>query len=162
MVTLYDVWNLTDPESNKLIPALVMEFVEGQNLRDSPGPFSMENFKEWSETIISFLTKIREGKTHHGDLHDGNIMISGDELRILDPYHRDSSIASSTRSQDSWHRSDVREARMLLEALLLKVESSESATTAFCSHNPKLTTIEELKEAATIAIEQHTARPVGD
>ena len=154
MVTLYDVWDLIDPQTGTRTPALVMELLDGETLEQCKGPFTLRDFTDWSRTLVAFLRKLHQNGGHHGDLHAGNVMITSDGLRILDPYHRDSQALLSTRTKQSWHVSDVCDARRVLEAILLKTDGADDAMAAFRAYKPRLTTVDELAAAAAAAADR--------
>lgn len=152
MVTLHDVWTLTDPNTGTLTPALVMEFLDGVTLEELERPFTLDEFRQWANTLLSFLRRIHDARTHHGDLHTNNVMITEDGLRILDPYHRDSQVALSTRTAESWRLQDVLDGRRLLETILVKTHDADDAITAFRAYKPRLTSLDDLAAAVEAAL----------
>ena len=79
-------------------------------------------------------------------------MITLGGLRVLDPYHRDSEVGMSTRSEEVSQAQDVREARHVLEDILGKTPGADAVMIQFRSHKPRDATLAGLCEAIETAL----------
>lgn len=154
MVDLYDVRYLIDPETRQEAPALIMEWIDGASLELRTEPIALADAERCAKTVVSFLRRLRQAGTHHGDLHAGNVMISRGELRILDPYHRTSQQIQSTRSEAQWQLDDAVQGWLLIDALFRRVDGAagDAMIVAFRTHKPRSGSLDDLDTAVGLAL----------
>lgn len=77
IVTVHTLQEIHIPELNRSVPAIVMEWVEGDTLgkRLSLPKFSIEEAKSLCADVLDGIAHLHEHGICHGDLHAGNIII---------------------------------------------------------------------------------------
>jgi hypothetical protein len=131
IVHLYDVAEVAVEGTR--VRALIMEYVGGDDLDDRlEGPtLTREEVQRFSRTLIDAVGALHANKACHGDLHSKNVRIVGRELRILDLYHRPSTLFSSTKSLTANQEQDRRECRAIISQLLEASDFGCAGTAAY-------------------------------
>ena len=123
IVTVYTLQEVYIPELNRSVPAIVMEWVEGDTLgkRLSLLKFSMEEAKALCGDVLDGIAHLHSHGLCHGDLHAGNIIIlPTGRAKIIDiDANKEISLARlSTLSQEGAKSSDVDYCRGVIFKLL--------------------------------------------
>lgn len=112
IVTVHTLQEIYIPELNQDVPAIVMEWVEGETLgmRLSLSKFSTEEAKQFCDDLLAGIGHLHESGLCHGDLHAGNIIIlPTGRAKIIDiDANKEISLARlSALSQEGAKSSDV-------------------------------------------------------
>lgn len=123
IVTVYTIQEIHIPDLGRSVPAIVMEWVEGQTLgkRLSLAKFSTHEVNALCRDILDGVNHLHENGICHGDLHSGNIIIlPTGRAKIIDvDANKDISLARlSALSQDGAKASDVDYCRGVVFRLL--------------------------------------------
>lgn len=119
IVHLYGIASITLPNGSR-VRALLMEYIGGLDLAErlKEATFTRDQVERFARTLIRAIRLLHKHSGFHGDLHDENIKIVDDELRIIDLYHRPSMLYSTTKSLAAHQEHDRRECRSLIVKLL--------------------------------------------
>lgn len=123
IVTVHTLQEIYIPELNRSVPAIVMEWVEGDTLgkRLSLSKFSIEESNVLCGDVLDGIAHLHAHGLCHGDLHAGNIIIlPTGRAKIIDiDANKEISLARlSTLSQEGAKSSDVDYCRGVIFKLL--------------------------------------------
>ena len=112
IVTVYTMQEIYVPQLDKVVPAIVMEWVEGETLgkRLSLAKFTCAEAAALCHDVLDGVEHLHENGICHLDLHAGNIIVlPNGRAKIIDvDANKDISLARlSTVSQDGARESDV-------------------------------------------------------
>ncbi len=110
VVTVHMVTKIVHPTTNQVVDAVVMEWLDGDNLASRlRGPvFECDDAKRLCQEIVDGLAHIHAQGMTHGDLHTGNIILTRVGTKIIDiDYSSESSLSVITTMS--------REQRLLLD-----------------------------------------------
>jgi hypothetical protein len=119
IVTVYSVENVFIPQLNSTLPAIVMEWIEGESIaaRLSGPRFSIDEAINVCTTILDGIHHLHSHGVAHGDLHLGNVIVlpSGSPKIIDVDANKDFSLGHlSTVSRDGAISSDIDYCRVLI------------------------------------------------
>ncbi len=152
IVTVHTLQEIYIPELNQRVPAIVMEWVEGDTLgkRLSLPKFNVEEASFLCKDILDGITHLHEHGLCHGDLHAGNIIIlPTGRAKIIDiDANKEISLARlSALSQEGAKSSDVDYCRGVIFKLLRHSTLSLSILTDSETAVERAESIQELQEA---------------
>jgi hypothetical protein len=125
---VYDIATLLHPTSGVASRAVVMELVNGTPLVELIGPaMTREDVERVGIGLIGALTAYHSAGLAHLDIHDGNVMVATDSVKVLDPLYYETAWFRSTATRDKQQARDVRQAR---DVLLQMVHGGSIPTTA--------------------------------
>jgi Protein kinase domain len=159
VVTIYSFQQLTNPSTEKLEDAIVMEFCEGVTLAAlvNRAPFSRQEGKRIGDAIISAITYLHRDNIFHGDMHAENVMVSSSTVKLIDFLSYDSVAQMSTRSKDTQVMQDIVQLKGLLDLTLQRSEVDFNARVEF-SKLSFHSTLDEIKVAFDKVFEQPAER----
>jgi hypothetical protein len=149
VVEVYYIIEVKHPTEGYKASAIVMELLEGQNLSDLMrlNCFTASKAKSIGGQIIDGLDAIHERGLAHGDLHAGNVIISEDNVKIIDILYLKSMMLLSTTSKQERIRHDYLQVKMLLADIIEHSELDFGEVRAFnaalASDSPDLASIKE-------------------
>jgi serine/threonine protein kinase len=122
IVTVHAVTSLAHPETDELVDALILEWLDGVRLSDwlKAGGISREVAHDVAIGVIKGIQHIHSKGLTHGDLHAENVMLVDDVPKIIDiDYDSDKSLVLlTTLSRDERIRSDLRNVSLMLREIL--------------------------------------------
>jgi hypothetical protein len=146
IVSVFDIKIVKHPSDGQLVDAVVMELVPGIQLTERLGQrLSPEEARRIGEAIIDGIAAYHANGLAHLDLHEANIMVGDEALKILDPLYFDTAVLSSTATRSSQQVRDLREVRNILVQVLSLVVSKDDVMKF--EHDNMKPTIESLREA---------------
>ena len=125
-----------------------MELIEGMTLAERlRGPkLSAAEARKIGAAITSGIAHIHEQAMEHGDLHDGNVMIAGSTIKVIDILYTDSLAMLSSGSRNARLRRDRTSLRIILQHLIAHSKLPTAGATAFdklVGDNPSVLDIRE-------------------
>ena len=122
LVGVYAAAWLRHPETGLLIPAILMELLEGDDLHDwSKSPRNSLDVLRVASDLLAGLNAMHEAQVPHGDLHTQNVrVIAPGRAKIIDWGNQDSSVQRSTIARVDAIARDVRNAIDMVKTLLKK------------------------------------------
>jgi tRNA A-37 threonylcarbamoyl transferase component Bud32 len=121
VVTVFQVATIRDPESGDVVDAVVMEWLDGENLGARLGRerFSVQEARQIADALINGLGHLHAKGLAHGNLHPGNVIIASGRTKIIDiDYSRSCSLATlSPSARDTRVKADLSSMRYLLRTV---------------------------------------------
>lgn len=117
VVTVFDTGKVDDPDSRQSRDCIVMEYIPGKTLGEilnSCPPLALEDCRRITEGILDGLEHIHAQGMVHGDLHEGNIMVGEEVVKIIDIFYQNTLAALSAKSKLNRVQEDMQFARRLL------------------------------------------------
>ncbi|MCO5168175.1 MAG: protein kinase [Planctomycetes bacterium] len=128
------------PATGEVVPCVACELVEGETLGEwleqrarSNDPLPLAEARRIGLAIIDGVAHIHARDTVHGDLHNGNVMIAGETVKVIDLYSAGSLRLLSSIPRHMRVHADVTDLSGLCHELLLSVRDAEAARLAFGS-----------------------------
>lgn len=122
IVTVYHIAKVCIPESDKIVDAVIMEWLEGETLETKLSGETFTTSKAYSicNAILQGLKYIHSKELTHGDLHAGNIFITDNSIKIIDPTYSSTNELTllSTASKSSKTQGDISFLRYLIRRVL--------------------------------------------
>jgi hypothetical protein len=124
VVSVISLETVTDPETGANVDGIVMELLEGVTLAERlEGPkLSAAEARKIGTAIASAIAHIHQQGMEHGDLHDGNIMIAGNTIKVIDILYTDSLALLSSGSRNARLRRDRTSLRVILQHVIAHSE----------------------------------------
>lgn len=123
VLTIYSLGNARDPDTNALDQCIVMELLEGAtDLEEAlQTGVTQERGTQWAKEVLLGLCAIHDAGLQHGDIHDGNILIVPEGVKIIDIHILESIANRSTRTRESAIRADLAGALLVARGALIAV-----------------------------------------
>lgn len=150
VVTVYRLDRVRDPDSDTECDCVVMELIQGSTLSavHSVGvPLSVPEVTRIGRAVSDGLAHIHEQGMVHGDLHDENVMVGPDCVKLIDILYRDSLALASTASREFLLRRDITSLRSLVEALLENSVLGHESARRFNGAIGSRVTLERVRDA---------------
>lgn len=149
VVDVYYVLEVNHPVTGKSVSAIVMELLQGVRLDEflKTKRLSANQARQIGSELMDGLEHIHDSGLSHGDLHAGNVMIIGDNIKIIDILYLDTLNLLSTMSREARFKRDCLQLKMLLADLLERSELDFGEVRAFNAAASDLTTIEDIRKA---------------
>ncbi|XXT17577.1 lipopolysaccharide core heptose(II) kinase RfaY [Sorangium sp. So ce429] len=112
------------PDSGNDCLAIVMEYVPGPNLSLHEGPLSTEHAKSVIHDITLAVEAIHAAGLVHGDLHDGNVLITSTGAKIVDILYTHSLAEVGTKTAVRTRNDDIRALAVLMRQVVEKARRS--------------------------------------
>jgi serine/threonine protein kinase len=124
VVQVYSLTQVPDPESGVLVDCVVMEFIDGETLDDlfESKRLDLPELRRIGHGILNGLEHIQLQGLAHGDLHNGNIMVTDTAVKIIDILYRDTLAMLSTVKRDERLQRDLRAVRIMLQDMMAHSE----------------------------------------
>lgn len=155
IVTIYSIETVIDPDTGVETKGIVMELLRGNTLEKllKGRAFQRDEVLLIGYGILDALAHIHSIGLAHGDLHAGNVMLTSDvQLKILDILYTDSLAALSTMSRETRMAWDCRNARMLLQDVLINSEIDVAQANSFGIGLSLNSSLDEIRDAFATAI----------
>jgi len=149
VVSVLSFETVLDPDSNAEVECIVMELIRGTTLaKRLSGPrFSAPEVKTVGEGIIDGLTHIHSLGIAHGDLHEGNVMVTEGGAKIIDILYRGSLAVLSSGSRQERLKRDLINLRFLLKQIIFHSDLDAAEATEFNNLLDVNSTHKEIKDA---------------
>jgi hypothetical protein len=138
------------------VDGIVMELLKGTTLAQRlQGPkLSIREARTIGAAIASGIAHIHEQGMEHGDLHDANIMIGEQTIKVIDILYTDSLAMLSSGTRNARLRRDCTSLKLVLQHLIAHSKLCTAEATKFntlISENP---TALEIREAFLKVVDQ--------
>lgn len=136
VVTVYHVDKIIAPDTSELSDCVVMELVHGTTLAkllESASPLDERDALRIGHGIIDGLEHIHNQGLVHGDLHEENVIIARDRVKIIDILYLDSLAMLSGASHEARIRRDLASLRSLLSLLIVEAAPVPGAAQSFAT-----------------------------
>lgn len=126
IVKVYAFETIRIPESNECCPAVIMEWLEGCDLKTrlrQGNSLTLGESEDVWDAVIDGINHMHERGLTHGDLHPGNVFLTADAVVIIDV--KEALTGSSTMSLESRKQGDVEAVRRLLQHVMSHTEGNK-------------------------------------
>lgn len=150
IVAVYSIETIIDPETGVDTRGIVMELLKGHTLEKRLRGTRLDRAEvaRIGDGLLDGLSHIHSIGLAHGDLHAGNVMLTTDgEVKVIDILYTDSMAALSSTSRETRMAWDCRNARMILQDLLINSEIDGAKLSAFGSNLALNSNLEEIRTA---------------
>lgn len=125
IVDVYQVTNVVHPETNTVVEAVVMEWLDGDSVGHrllESALFSPEAAREICDGILNGISHLHSKGVTHSDLHVGNVILTPQGPRIIDiDYSSAKSLARlTTLAREYQIQADVAQAAQMVGLLVMK------------------------------------------
>jgi serine/threonine protein kinase len=120
VVRLYALERQTHPDDGSERLAVIMEYVHGMSLSRCARDFSAIEAVAIVDEIVAGLEAFHAAGLVHGDLHEGNIMITATGAKIIDPLCTHSLREVGTRAAEANKQEDIRQLAGIVRHVLEK------------------------------------------
>lgn len=115
IVAVYEVTRTRDPVTDTVTDAVVMELIDGVVLRERLcRAVDLADATRIGIALIDAVEQYHENHIAHMDLHDGNVIVGVDSVKVLDPLYLDTALFSSTATREVHQRRELRALRDLI------------------------------------------------
>lgn len=157
VVAVYKIDQVSSPDPNEdeLVDCVVMELIRGRvlgKLLSQADPISEKDASRICHGMIDGLAHIFEQGLVHGDLHDQNVMVTDDEIKIIDILYRDSLALHSSASREFRMRSDINALTLMIGSILDRLGRSDNVRVQFLQKLSSKATVVDLREALSEVI----------
>ncbi len=116
VVRVLGIETVTDPVTGDAVQAVIMEFIDGKNLRDRAAgePMRVEELRRVGLGIIDGVEALHSAGVAHRDLHEENVMVSATGAKLIDVFYRGSLALLSNTSREARLAQDLRDLRHVL------------------------------------------------
>lgn len=119
IVVVYEVTNVAHPETQVVMPVVVMELVDGIDLAERIGaPIERRELRRIGIALIDAIEAYHANKLAHLDLWDHNVRVGDSVVKILDAIYFNTAALSSTATRTTQQAKDVRSVRDIIEQML--------------------------------------------
>jgi hypothetical protein len=150
VVRVHTVESLPAPDgSGQLKEAIVMEYIPGVTLkaRLADGILSGEEVERIGLGCIEGVKALHAAGIVHEDLHDVNVLVSAEVVKIIDPYYQETLRADDADTRVRRMRKDVESLRAILNAV---AENSARGLAEWLQHSPRLAAATSVDEIETV------------
>ncbi|MBN1961757.1 MAG: hypothetical protein JW841_12505 [Deltaproteobacteria bacterium] len=84
-INMLHAGEITSSDENNSVPYLVLEYRQGETLREVINKKSDFNLTMLSDLAIDLEKMAQKGLPNHGDIKPDNILVTGSEVRLFDP-----------------------------------------------------------------------------
>lgn len=134
VVQVIAIERVTDPvDQSREVDAIVMERLQGATLSDylEHGPLSLDSARTIGLGLLDALLHLVDQGIAHGDLHSEDVMVVDGAAKIIDLLYISGASGLTSRSLKHRIRSDILNARLMLQDVLLKVDEKPNLSKAF-------------------------------
>lgn len=91
VVTVHYVTTLNDPGTGEPVDGIVMDLLEGESFAERlcGPPWTFDSCRKECESFLAGLAAIHASGIPHGDLHDGNVILSKNGATVIDIGYKD-------------------------------------------------------------------------
>jgi tRNA A-37 threonylcarbamoyl transferase component Bud32 len=116
VVQVHGIETVTDPRTGDKVQALIMEFIEGVDLRDRAAgePMGVEELRRVGAGIIDGVEALHSAGVAHQDLHEKNVMVTPAGAKLIDVFYRGSLALLSNTSREARLAKDLKDLRDVL------------------------------------------------
>jgi tRNA A-37 threonylcarbamoyl transferase component Bud32 len=125
IVEVYQVTKVLDPETNTVVEAVVMQWLDGKSLGQRLGESPLLNAQEAASIcngILDGITHLHSNDVTHSDLHLGNVVLTAHGPRIIDiDYSSAQSLARmTTLAREHRIQADIAQVAHVVGMLVLR------------------------------------------
>lgn len=133
IVSVIALERIVDPGSGSMADGIVMELIEGITLEERlrGRKLSADEARRIGVAVASAIAHIHERGMEHGDLHDGNVMINAETVKVIDILYTKSLAMLSTGSRRVRLRRDLVSLRLILQHVILHSALSSAGLAKF-------------------------------
>lgn len=159
VVKVLTVEEVEDPATRAPATGIVLELVRGATLDAAlKGPtFPFDVALQLGTALCDGIYAIHKAGLAHGDLHEGNVMIDSNELKIIDILYYDSLATLSTQPREQKLRNDTFELRRLLRKILSHTKLSIAKIDEFADSSSTHMSVDALKERFRAAFQEQAS-----
>jgi serine/threonine-protein kinase RIO1 len=156
IVSIISLERVTDPSSGAKVDGIVMELLKGTTLAQRlQGPkLSIREARTVGAAIASGIAHIHERGMEHGDLHDANIMIGEQTIKVIDILYTDSLAMLSSGTRNARLRRDCTSLKLVLQHLIAHSKLSTTEATKFNTLTSENPTALDIREAFLKVVDQ--------
>ena len=145
VVEVHYVKRVLHPKTNAAELGIVLELVEGPRLDEllRGSPLSKTELRRIADGLFSGVGHLHRIGLAHGDLHEGNILVSPQVVKILDLANEETEI--STLSMDNRRTRDLEALWRILQRLLYKAELDQAVIAMRTATAPSVASLESLR-----------------
>jgi serine/threonine-protein kinase RIO1 len=156
IVSIISLERVTDPSSSAKVDGIVMELLEGTTLaqRLQGRKLSIREARTIGAAIASGIAHIHEQGMEHGDLHDANIMIGEQTIKVIDILYTDSLANLSSGTRNARLRRDCTSLKLVLQHLIAHSELPSADATKFNTLTNENPTALDIREAFLKVVDQ--------
>jgi hypothetical protein len=99
VVTVYDVGRVKHPTTGEIVDCVIMELIDGSSLNKVWTSFSKGDALRLSRQLVDGLRAMHYAGVCHHDLHAGNVLVSGETLKIIDIQYTETARLSRLQSE---------------------------------------------------------------
>lgn len=148
VVTLHAVQKIVNPDTGLPQDALVMEFIAGSTLKERlANSFSVEEVVTCAHGLLDGVAHIHERGLAHGDLHEGNVMLGEQGVKIIDILYRDTLGAMVTTVRSERLKADLRSVVRHIQSMLDRLEPPLSRGAEFSREVGEVGEVGEVRKA---------------
>ena len=149
VVRVFSVEDVKYPESTEIVTGILLEFVYGHTLRKAiaHGEIEVRRIHTLGQQMCYGLSSIHAAGIAHGDLHEDNILVTPDTVKIIDILYYDSLAIMSTKARSERLQGDVRSLRGMLRNLLSLQSGGIKSADNFADATATTISVDGLSEA---------------
>lgn len=152
VVKVLSIEPIKDPETGKLVHAIIMEWIEGKPLeRVVRKTLPLKMARRIGLSLIRGLKAIHDAELVHGDLHGGNVLVSDHHVKIIDILYRYTLAKHSTESKERRYQRDRNSLRVMLSEILTSADIGLDEVDAFSRALSQKSTFEDIREQFDLA-----------
>lgn len=154
VVDVYYVTEAAAPGNDETVDCVVMELIDGPTLDDMfQDGMSKQDASRVITAMIDGLGHMHGNGICHGDIHEGNVMVTTDSVKIIDLLCRGDISLLSTASKETRQRQDLTSLRTLIEAVIANSEFDSKVAKRFSQLVSMPPTLDSIKESVRTSVE---------
>jgi len=161
VVTVYCVETVIDPKTNDKCDCIVMELINGETLEsylNNNNKLSDADTRRISTGIIDGIEHIHLQGMAHRDLHEQNVMISKESVKIIDILYHGTLAELSSSSKELRIREDNLQLRHIIGQIIMHSVNGDERLSSFHSNLPSSPSISDIRKGITLALEDNNQK----
>lgn len=154
VVVVHSIEKTTAPEGGHLVDCVVMELLQGETLetRLGRGELLGSDAERIGIGLLNAVAHIRAQGMVHGDLHEQNVMLVSNEVKVIDLLHRHSLAVLSGTHREQAVRRELQMVQLMLQQLLAKSDIERDRVTEFGERTRGSLSVDRLTQAFSTAV----------
>ena len=151
VVEVHYISRVTAPGESTELDCVVMELLKGGTVEDhiNSGTIARASAARIIASVIEGVTHMHSAGIVHDDIHEANVMVHGEVVKIIDLLYRDNLALLSTASEETRVRNDLTGLRSLIELVLARSEYGEAIAKRFVANVAIPPTLESVANTAS-------------
>lgn len=163
VVQVLSIVKIKDPNSGDLVHGIVMEWIEGSQLRHVlRRRIELDEARRIGFGVIKGLRAIHRAELVHSDLHAGNVMIGKDHVKIIDVLYYDTLAQHSSESKERRYQRDRNDLRRILSEVLANANIGMEKVDAFSRGLNQESTLKEIRDRFDTTTDPDSQVDVGE